>query len=174
MKIPRSLATATLVAAVGVTAGCGGAGRSANLLDELVRTISVSQGVDDAAVLAALRSAAQSEDELVIVARQWADTLPPRPVPDPGRLARALDDGPAQALEEQICAAVADALITGDVPSGEEFVDDYVRGTILQPLPFTDFLDAVQAFDTLAEEAEEGPVTSVQVRLTLLRLQHCP
>lgn len=164
----RLLAAVSILVCLFGTAGCG---RSA--LDDVIRAISRSQAVDESTVRTALQEAALTEGEQLTLAREWADTLPSQELPN---LDNVLDDmaryGREQ-LKSATCQALTEMASTGQVPSGEDFVRNYLDDVATSDLPEAELESLVQTFDDLWSEAAAGTLTSTDVRLALLEIQYC-
>ncbi len=165
----RSLAVLITLVCVFVPAGCRGGGSA---LDDVVRALAKSQGVDENTVRTALQGAASSEDEQLTLARQW-ETLPSRQLPDLNILLDDMARYGREQLKSATCEAVFDIARTGQVPSGQQFVTDYLTSLATGSLPESELVELVDTFDQLWEDAAAGDVTSFQLRLTLLKIQYC-
>lgn len=149
-------------------AGCGG-----NELDDLVRAISKSQAVDENTVRSALRREATTEDEQLKLAKQWNDTLPAQELPDVDSILDDLAKYGHDQLKSATCSALIDIAQTGQVPSGQQFVTNYLTGLFSGGLPQAELQALVDTFDELWVSAAAGTLTGLDIRLTLLELQYC-
>lgn len=159
---------AVLVCLAGVT-GCGGA----RTLDDIVRSIAAAQGVDEATVHTALRTYGSTQDEQLRLAQQWESELPRRQLPDIDSVADDLARYGRDQLKSAVCAAVADIASTGQVPSGQQFVENYLSDLATGALPYAEVTSLSQTFDGLWADAAAGELTHLDVRLTLLQIQYC-
>lgn len=165
---PEILPAVSLACIVLGLAGCGG-----RALDDLVRAISKSQGVEQNTVRTALQHAATTEDEQLRLAKQWNDALPDRRLPDVDSIWDDLTRYGYDQLKSATCSAVADIARTGQVPSGEQFVDIYLAGLATGDLPQTEVHNLVGTFDELWRDADAGTLTGLDIRLALLEIQYC-
>jgi hypothetical protein len=142
-------------------------------LDDVVRTISRTQQVDEATVRAALRQGASSEAEQLSLARQWEADLPSQPLPN---LSSALDDIATEVraqVRSATCSALVDIARDQRVPSGDEFVTSYLGDIATGSLPYGELQQLIDTFDELWADAYAGTLTSFDVRLTLMEIQYC-
>ncbi len=166
------LAVVALVCAFGA-AGCGGARGGASLLDEAVRSISRSQAVDESTVRAALQRAASTEDEQLRLAEEWAAALPSNELPNLNTVLDDLARYGRHELESATCTALFEMARTGEVPSGQQFVETYLSDLATGNLPEAEVASLIQTFDELWNDAAAGSLDSTDLRLVLLEIQYC-
>jgi hypothetical protein len=158
---------ALLLTVAAGTTGC------ASALDDVVRTISRTQQVDEGTVRTALRQAATSEDEQLRLARQWEADLPQQRIPN---LSTAWDDLATEVraqVKSATCSALIDIARDRVVPSGEEFVWTYLSDVATGALPDAEIQQLIGTFDDLWADAAAGTLTTYDIRLTLMEIQYC-
>ncbi len=148
--------------------GCGG-----SELDDVVRGLAHSQGVDESTVKLALERESSSQQQQLTLAREWRTELPDQPLPDLGTTLDDLARYGREQLESATCDALVDIARTGQVPSGQDFVEDYLSGLVTGGMAMQEVRDVAERFDELWQEASAGTLTSTDVRLELMRIQYC-
>lgn len=158
--------------ALSLTVGIGTTGCS-NALDDVVRSISRTQQVDENTVRTALRQAASSEEEQLGLARQWEADLPAQPIPNLSSTWGDLATGVREQVRSATCSALIDIARDQKVPSGDEFVSTYLGNIATGSLPYSEIQQLIDAFDGLWQDAYAGTLTSYNIRLTMMELQYC-
>lgn len=167
-RAARSAAAFTVLLALGVgVTGCR------NSLDDAVGQIARTQAVDTDVVRTALRLTASTEDEQLQLARRWQADLPQQPIPDPSRVWNRLAAEIREQVKNATCAALIDIARKREVPSGEQFVSKYLGDIATQNLPYGEIQQLADTFDELWKDASAGTLTSYDIRLTMMEIQHC-
>lgn len=166
----RLVSAFLLVGLVQLGAGCGGSGTAA--LDDLIRAIAKSQGVEKNTVRKALQRVATTEEQQFQIAKQWEATLPPQRLPDLRSRLDEIAEFARLQLKSEVCGALMRMPSEG-VPTGEEFVYGYLSSAAISSLTESDLASLIQAFDELWADAYAGTLTVTDVRLKLLEIQYC-
>lgn len=163
-------------------AGCAialsllGACKNPTALESTAANVAKAQGVDESAVMSALRRFAATEDEQLRLAQSWEANLPTPQIPNLTATASRFDsviDNARQVLRNAGCQAVFDILNTGQIPNAAAFVESYLTDVALGYVPHSDLLEIGESFEDLYQDAVAGTLDYLDVRLTLMEFQYC-
>ncbi|MDO8361750.1 MAG: hypothetical protein Q7V88_02550 [Actinomycetota bacterium] len=154
---------------------CAGTQTAARSVDDIARAIARSQAVDEVDVMVALQKYASTEDDMRRLALTWERSLPDQPIPNIS-LVTVIDElsvAASESLRGAACQVVIDVLSGDPVPTGQQFVENYVAGFVLDQLPEGDIIGLAQEFDDLWNDASAGTLTYYDVRFTMMQIRYC-
>jgi hypothetical protein len=167
---------ALTVACMLLLTGCGGGGGGTPVrtLGEVLTSIAHSQGVDIAVVRSAVSQEARAaKTSELALAKEWDAALPAEPLPKLDNAWNMAGDYAAEQLKGSTCAAIFDTLRDQEVPTGQEFFDNYLDSLATGRLPNAQEREIMEEFDSLYTEAENGTLTVTDIRFTLMKLRYC-
>jgi hypothetical protein len=76
-------------------------------------------------------------------------------------------------VKSATCSALIDIAREGQVPSGEQFVGEYLGDIATGLLPYGEVQQLIITFDELWADAYAGTLTHYDIRLTLMEIEYC-
>jgi hypothetical protein len=173
--------TRALAACVSVAAGLALIAASCSPSEEeqlgkLVTRLAGEQGVEEATIRQLLDSQGSGIERQLTEARSLERALPARPVPDLDALAARFEGFGAAAveqLESSVCSAVIDVLRTHQVPSGSDFVAQYLQGLGGTVIPQAKLQEVADQFTSMYDDALAGRNSAIDVRLQMMEIEYC-